>query len=139
MWHLLQASLLQISPFGAYLLKKPLHPKGYLYPHDTSLPRGGLQTESCYRQAGSGAVGSGTAGLNVAGPNATDSSDGTTLVPATPILQKSASNTVSTGGSAAKQDYRAGSHLQLLCRQTCCCWWAGCCYPREASYLRLGQ
>ena len=32
---------LQISPFGAYLLRRSLHPQGYLYPHDTGLPWGG--------------------------------------------------------------------------------------------------
>ena len=40
-WHLLQASPLQISPFGAYLLRRPLHPQGYWYPCDTGLPWGG--------------------------------------------------------------------------------------------------
>ena len=41
MWCLLQASPLQISPFGAYLLRRPLCPWGYLYPCDTGLRWGG--------------------------------------------------------------------------------------------------
>ena len=114
-------------------------------PRATSIPmilashEEGLQNESCNRKAGSDAVGSGTAGSNIAHPNATGSSDGTTLAPATPILWESASNPIPTGSSAAEQDYRVGSHLRLLCRQTCCHWQAGCHYPWEASYLRQGQ
>ena len=38
---LLQASPLQISPFGAYLLRRSLHPQGYLYPSYIGLPWGG--------------------------------------------------------------------------------------------------
>ena len=45
-----------------------------------------LPTESCYRQTDSGAAGSGARGPNITGPNAAGSSDGATLVPATPIL-----------------------------------------------------
>ena len=67
----------------------------------------GLLTESCYRQAGSGAesygtTGSNAAGSNIAGPNVTGSSDGATLVPATPILWESASNPIPVGGATAK-------------------------------------
>ena len=56
----------------------------------------GLPTESCYRQAGSGAADYGAAGSNIAGPNATGSSDGPPLCqpltssrgwPATPYQQ----------------------------------------------------
>ena len=68
----------------------------------------GHPTESHYRQAGSGTAGSGAAGSNVVGPTAAGSSDGTTLVPATPILRELASNPIPTGGSAAEQDYRLG-------------------------------
>ena len=138
MWCLLQASPLQISPFGAYLLRRPSTPRATCIPMIPASRGEGLPTESRYRQAGSGAAGSGTTGPNIAGPNATGSSDGATLAPATPILQELTSNPIPTGGSAAERDYGAGSHLRLLCRQTCCRWQAGCHYPWEASYLRLG-
>ena len=62
----------------------------------------GLLTESCYRQAGLGAEGYGAAGFNSAGPNVAGSSDGTTLVPATPILQELASNPIPAGSATAK-------------------------------------
>ena len=71
-----------------------------------------LLTESCYRQAGSGAegystagsntAGSNDAGSNIAGPNIAGSSDGATLVPATPILRESASNPLPAGGATTK-------------------------------------
>ena len=103
------------------------------------VPHGeGLPTESCYRQAGSGTAGYGAVGSNVTGPSTSGSSDGATFVPATNIFQGSARNPIPTGSSAAEQDYGAGSHLRLLCQPTCCCWWAGCRYPWEASYLRPG-
>ena len=44
MWHLLQASPLQISPFGVCLLRRPLYPRDYLHPCDTDLPLGGPHT-----------------------------------------------------------------------------------------------
>ena len=62
----------------------------------------GLLTESCYRQAGSGTEGYSAAGFKVAGPNVAGSTDGTTLVPATPILQESASNPIPAGRATAK-------------------------------------
>ena len=39
--HLCQASPLQISPFGACLFRRPLHPRDYLHLHYTDLPLGG--------------------------------------------------------------------------------------------------
>ena len=67
----------------------------------------GLLTESHYRQAGSGAEGYGATdsnatGFNITGPNVTGSSDGATLVPATPILQESATNPIPAGSATAK-------------------------------------
>ena len=97
MWCLLQASPLQISPFGVYLLRRSLRPQGYLHPHDTGLPN-----EICYRKARSGAVGSGATGPTTADPIAAGSSDGATLAPATPILWELASNAILAGGATAK-------------------------------------
>ena len=57
----------------------------------------GHPNESCYRKACSG-----TAGSGAAGPTATGSSDGATLVPATPILWESVSNPIPAGGATAK-------------------------------------
>ena len=131
MWHLLQASPLQISPFGAYPLWRSLHPQGYQHPHYISLLWGGPTTESCCEPAGSDAVdsrvtgsnfaGSGAEGYSVTGsyavsskvtsPTATGSSDGATLVPATPILWELASNPISAGGAAASQAQGERSHL----------------------------
>ena len=95
----------------------------------------GLLTESHYRQAGSGAVGSGTVDPNVAGPNATGSSDGASHSHPPGVGQQPHTNR----RFSHRARLRAGSHLRLLCRQTCCHWRAGCHYPREASYSRLGR
>ena len=67
----------------------------------------GLPTESCYRPAGLGAADSSVTGSSVAGSSIADSgaegsSDGTPLVPTTPIFQGSARNPIPAGGSAAK-------------------------------------
>ena len=62
----------------------------------------GFLTESHYRQAGSGIEGCGTTGPTATGPTTAGSSDGATLVPATPILRESASNPILAGGATAK-------------------------------------
>ena len=83
----------------------------------------GLTTENCYEPACSGVVdsrvadssfagsgaesygatGSHAIGSKVASPTTTGSSDGTILVPATPILWESAGNPIPAGGAAASQ------------------------------------
>ena len=77
-------------------------------PRATSIPvilafRGeGPLTESCYRQAGSGAEGCSATGPTTAGPTAAGSSDGATLAPATPIHWESTSNPIPVGSATAK-------------------------------------
>ena len=62
----------------------------------------GHPNESHYRKAGSGTVGSGATDPTTAGHTTAGSSDGTTLVPATPILGESASNPILAGSATAK-------------------------------------
>ena len=62
--------------------------------------------------AGPGATGSYAVGPEFASPTTTGSSDGATLVPATPILQEWAGNPLSAGSAAASQAVGERGHLQ---------------------------
>ena len=104
MWCLHQASPPLISPFRAYLLRRPLCPWGYWPSHSTSPHGEGLHDESRYRQEGSGAADARVTGLHVPGSGTVGSSDGAPFVPTVPLFQESAGNTIPVGGSATESD-----------------------------------
>ena len=125
-----------------------LHPSRLLHLEYVSL--GGLSAQgttwipmvpiSCWEghtnESHSGQAGSGAVGSSITGSNAAGSSDGAPLVPATPIFQGSAGNPIPAGGSATKEVYKVGSHLRLLCRQTCGHWQSGHRWLWEAENSR---
>ena len=115
MWHLLQASHLQISPAGAYPSRGPSTPRATCIPITSASHGEGLTTDSPPVSSGTedpSTTGSYAIGHEITSPTTTGSSDGAILAPATPILRESAGNPLSAGSAAASQAQGERSHLR---------------------------